>query len=247
MAEYTVNQMTYNGDTYQFQDTISGYTTATGTLTDIQVGGTSVVSNGVANITITAIINLLYPIGSYYETTDESFNPSSAGWPGTWSLETAGQVHVSAGTGYTLGSTGGAVSYDYIPAGTVAGKALDSTDYWPAHTHGSDSTSPACYIRRWGSSSSNNLYMVTNVSNVTVAQQTGSTSSRARVSGAPTVSKALWKQTFSESHSHSAVGASTVSTHTHSSTGSAGAVTGTLITLPNTQPYVIVNRWHRTA
>ena len=45
-------------------------------------------------------------MGSYYETSDSTFNPNTA-WGGTWSLETAGQVHVSAGTGYTIGSTGG--------------------------------------------------------------------------------------------------------------------------------------------
>lgn len=47
-----------------------------------------------------------YPVGSYYETSDTAFNPNTA-WGGTWVLETAGQFHVSAGTGYAAGSTGG--------------------------------------------------------------------------------------------------------------------------------------------
>ncbi len=47
-----------------------------------------------------------YPVGSYYETSDTTFNPNTA-WGGTWVLETAGQFHVSAGTGYAAGSTGG--------------------------------------------------------------------------------------------------------------------------------------------
>ena len=40
-----------------------------------------------------------YPVGSYYETSDVSFNPNTA-WGGTWVLETEGQVHVSAGSTY---------------------------------------------------------------------------------------------------------------------------------------------------
>ena len=47
-----------------------------------------------------------YPVGSYYETSDTAFDPNTA-WGGTWVLETAGQFHVSAGTGYAAGSTGG--------------------------------------------------------------------------------------------------------------------------------------------
>lgn len=42
-----------------------------------------------------------YPVGSYYETSDSSFDPNTA-WGGTWVKEVAGQVHVSAGTGYTV-------------------------------------------------------------------------------------------------------------------------------------------------
>ena len=53
-----------------------------------------------------SIFDIFYPVGSYYETSDSTFDPNTA-WGGTWSLETAGQVHVSAGTGYTIGDTGG--------------------------------------------------------------------------------------------------------------------------------------------
>ena len=52
------------------------------------------------------IFNLFYPVGSYYETSDANFDPNIS-WGGTWQLETSGQVHISAGTGYTIGSTGG--------------------------------------------------------------------------------------------------------------------------------------------
>lgn len=53
-----------------------------------------------------SIFDIFYPVGSYYETSDTTFDPNVA-WGGTWSLETPGKFHVSAGTGYTAGSTGG--------------------------------------------------------------------------------------------------------------------------------------------
>lgn len=55
------------------------------------------------------LCDLFYPVGSYYETSDSTFDPNTA-WGGTWELEASGQFHLSAGTGYTLGSTGGAAT-----------------------------------------------------------------------------------------------------------------------------------------
>ena len=48
-----------------------------------------------------SLVNMFYPIGSYYETSDTSFNPNVS-WGGTWQLETEGQVHISAGANYTV-------------------------------------------------------------------------------------------------------------------------------------------------
>ena len=47
-----------------------------------------------------AVLNF-YPVGSYYETSDTSFDPNVA-WGGTWELETQGQVHISAGSSLSL-------------------------------------------------------------------------------------------------------------------------------------------------
>ena len=47
------------------------------------------------------IINTIYPVGSYYETSDSTFDPNVE-WGGTWELEIEGQVHVSAGNNYTV-------------------------------------------------------------------------------------------------------------------------------------------------
>ena len=56
-----------------------------------------------------AIALAQWPVGSYYETSDASFDPNTS-WGGTWVLESEGQFHVSAGTTYTAGSTGGAAT-----------------------------------------------------------------------------------------------------------------------------------------
>ena len=54
-----------------------------------------------AGMSADRIRDYFYPVGSYYETSDASFDPNSA-WGGTWVKEIAGQVHVSAGTGYSI-------------------------------------------------------------------------------------------------------------------------------------------------
>lgn len=54
----------------------------------------------------TDLVDVFYPIGSYYETSDTNFNPNDE-WGGEWSLESGGKFHLSAGGSYTAGSTGG--------------------------------------------------------------------------------------------------------------------------------------------
>ena len=51
-------------------------------------------------------LDLFYPVGSYYETQDATFDPNTA-WGGTWELEEEGLVHIGAGSTYNLGDTGG--------------------------------------------------------------------------------------------------------------------------------------------
>lgn len=40
------------------------------------------------------LVDLIYPVGTYYHTSDSEFNPNTA-WGGTWVLETDGTVLVS--------------------------------------------------------------------------------------------------------------------------------------------------------
>lgn len=74
------------------------------------------------------LINLIYPVGCYFETTDENFDPQTT-FGGTWVLETPGQVHVSAGTGYEV--AGGLTNTSDGGESTVT---LDVTQM-PSHTH----------------------------------------------------------------------------------------------------------------
>lgn len=77
-----------------------------------------------------SIFDIFYPKGSYYETSLTNAIPSGGStptatdlenlgvtwfdpnyaWGGTWVLETAGQFHISAGTGYGIGTTGGSAN-----------------------------------------------------------------------------------------------------------------------------------------
>lgn len=89
----------------------------------------------------TTLVDMFYPVGSYYETSDISFNPNNV-WGGTWVLETAGQVHVSAGTGYTVS---GALT-NTSDGGEKTHKL--TTGEMAAHTHGNKSLTGAMQIRK---------------------------------------------------------------------------------------------------
>lgn len=50
--------------------------------------------------TMGSLLDMFYPVGSYYETSDTTFNPNTA-WGGTWIEDTAGQVTVAYSSGDT--------------------------------------------------------------------------------------------------------------------------------------------------
>lgn len=162
-------------------------------------------------VKLDGIFDLFYPIGSYYETSLASaipsgsstpnatdlanlgvtwFNPQYA-WGGTWELEASGNVHVSSGTGYTLGATGG-------------------SPYIQAHTHTAES----------------NYYIVS------VKKTPDNGISRRSIK--PGTGTALTNNLYCDSN-----------IERRSSTGAvSGATTGSAGNMP---PYIVVNRWHRTA
>lgn len=78
------------------------------------------------------MLDIFYPVGSYYETSDSTFNPNTA-WGGTWVEDTAGRVLVSQdqATFSTIGGIGGAETHSLsaaeLPAqtGTIQGRRMD--------------------------------------------------------------------------------------------------------------------------
>lgn len=74
------------------------------------------------------IFDLVYPVGSYYETSDTSFDPNVT-WGGTWELEVDGTVLVSKST--VSGSKFNVV------VGTVIGEETHklTVNEMPSHTH----------------------------------------------------------------------------------------------------------------
>lgn len=72
------------------------------------------------------IIDISYPVGSYYETSDTSFDPN-VNWHGTWVLDSAGRVTVAQDTGQdefkTVGNTGGEAKHTL------------TIDEMPSHSH----------------------------------------------------------------------------------------------------------------
>lgn len=82
------------------------------------------VTSGETDI-VAQMLDLIYPVGSYYETSDTSFDPNIS-WGGTWSEDTAGKVLVAkdSGTFSTVGDTGGeethTLTIDEIPSHTHA-------------------------------------------------------------------------------------------------------------------------------
>lgn len=85
-------------------------------VTTAKINDSAITSDKIAGEAVTAgkldrpsVIDLFYPVGSYYETSDVNFNPNTA-WGGTWVEDTKGRVTVSradSGTFETVGSTGG--------------------------------------------------------------------------------------------------------------------------------------------
>lgn len=156
---------------------------------------------------ISGLIDMFYPVGSYYETSDTTFNPNTA-WGGTWSLETEGQVHISAGSNYS-----------------VSGALTNTTDGGEA-THTLQKTEipnfeGSVYIRGY---------------------KTSSSSSRAAIAHGGT----------------GIISVGAVGTNTANGIMAAGGIAdlgSNPLTVSfgggqahnNMQPYIAVNRWHRTA
>lgn len=121
-----------------------------------------------------AIMDLFYPVGTYYETSNIDFDPNVA-WGGTWVLDSQGKVTVSQDTTDsdfdTLGETGGEKKHTLTinempshshPIGYAMTGGLGTTvaimSYTPSSTFRTDSVGggqphnivqPYVVVKRW--------------------------------------------------------------------------------------------------
>ena len=187
-----------------------------------------------------SIVDLIYPIGSVYETKDSSFDPSTY-WGGTWE-RIKGKVLVGvdeSDTDFaTVGQTGGSKSVTLTTAQmpshthTFTGSAVTSGGQSANHTHSGTTAGAGGHSHNVGydkdGGSGTNRYTV---------HSGGSSGAQGQ---APTNSVANHTHTIttgnqSANHTHSVTAAGT-----NSSTGSGGSHT-------NLQPYCTVYIWERTA
>lgn len=155
------------------------------------------------------LVDIFYPVGTYYETSDVNFDPNVR-WGGTWELEAEGQVHVSAGTNYS-----------------VNGALTNTSD-------GGDTTS------------------ATGDHTLTISEIPSHEGHLARNSGSYTgygnaTAKYLKQEVLSNYGSNGRgwnVNGGEITPYGMSRGGGGAHNHGNVSTM---QPYIVVNRWHRTA
>lgn len=212
----------------------------------------SVVGDMFASVIAPLVYGLVYPVGSYYETSDSSFDPNEA-WGGTWVLEASGKVHVSAGTGYALGSTGG--NKDAIVPYHKHTLTAPSVTV-PAHGHGFTQPKIPNHKHEPNSVKANALFCIIR-----------SISGRAGLLDASKVTTGSARYIFASNTSYddlelngytgnpaslpSCTGGAVADKAAFNATVSGGSIayagTSGNLTNANMMPYIVVNRWHRTA
>lgn len=165
------------------------------------------------------LVDFFYPVGSYYETSNTAFDPNVA-WSGTWILEDEGLVHIGAGQTYSVGDTGGEAAHVLTPSETAT---KNHSHTLPNHTHGM----------------SDNLYYLT-MNYETVNSGAGETQV------ATSSSSKKYALTNSNSNVDFAAKQTTANPNSNPSTGGNPADADATSAHNNMQPYVVVNRWHRT-
>lgn len=175
--------------------------------------------NDLKNI-INSLLPIFYPVGSYYETSDTTFNPNTE-WGGTWELETAGQVHVSSGSGYAVSgaetntSDGGEATHRLADVEMAHGHGFTQPKT-PNHTHTLTYAGDASSAM----SGSNPSTLGSVVRRTTSSSTTGSWSTNSTGGGVACTGGAVSNLSGADS---------TRTAHN------------------NMQPYIVVNRWHRVA
>lgn len=166
------------------------------------------------------IFDLIYPVGSYYWTSDGNFSPANT-FGGTWEKIDAGVTLVSAGTGYT------------VQSGTAKDGGNDEitlTDKQMAHGH--TYTRPTVVSGEGGHTHTVNMKYTSN------ATPTGTGQSQPRANGTSTSSGFASIPANSGTHNHTLTGGGVADLAGASSTREA---------FDNMPPYKAAYCWHRTA
>lgn len=179
------------------------------------------------------VLDIFYPVGTYYHTSDPEFNPNSA-WGGTWARLGEGQVLLSAGTNYTAGTEYGNNNKSYTPAGTVGNHKLTLTEI-PAHDHGSNTTSLTGHINiRKFNGTQHTVTYADGIAEIGEASTTAYSAAAYTTGDAPKIDVI----TLHAAHKHASQGGS--GNHNH-------PFTGTAATLDVMQKSTATCIWHRIA
>lgn len=200
------------------------------------------------------LLNMFYPVGSYYETSDSTFDPNVK-WGGTWEQMYDGTVLISEG-----------VYWNTVAA--QPGETIGNVQVWldinqiPQHAHSISLTTTSSgahahsYSGTTSSSGSHNHDIINNATNSNkntgIATDAGGTGTfGAHITtlnqGDYKFSSSAIKSAGSHTHTYSG-NTNNTGSHTHSisgTTGSAGNKNPNPIKLY--QPSLVVCRWHRTA
>ncbi len=204
---------------------------------------------GSYNINGTGLIDIFYPVGSYYETSDANFNPNTA-WGGTWSLEAGGLVHIGADSNYTIGDTGGNKD-TIIPYHNHS--LTNPTVTVPKHTHGFTQpkvTGGAVNDGITGGSHDHKIRTHSNSGSGSAYPFAVTSAASKYVDNGDRITSTTHTHNL-PSHTHSVSGGAVEEKAAFDATVSGGSVgyagTSGNLTDANMQPYIVVNRWHRTA
>ena len=214
-------------------DSESTYRTGDVNITKANIGLGNVDNKSSSTIK-SELLDIFYPVGSYYETSDSNFDPNTD-WGGTWLLETEGQFHISAGSTamYNLGQTGGSPdaiipSHSHTASGgEVQDKAAFNTNNHEATTTGDAGRHNHGFTRAA-------VKITTGSSSIYSAQSSGTTSTYT------TDYEAAHNHTIPK-HAHS------IPAHGHGFIQPTISTEGVSPTNMNLPPFIAVNRWHRTA
>ncbi len=219
-------------------ESVNGVAPVSGGAVTIDLGVTSVNGQtGAVTITersVKQLIDIIYPVGTYYETTDTSFDPNVS-WSGTtWTKITDGRVLIAGGGDYTVGNNYGAKTHSI------------TTSELPSHNHTATTASNGAHTHTANSAGNHNHWTMNDIHTASFDRQTAGANvghtdiyygDDGRYNGG-------WKNAITSTggaHTHSTTSAGA---HTHAITvGKTGS--GTAMSL--VQPSKAVARWLRTA